>query len=545
MNNLRILLVLIIASIFQLSAQDTIYYDVHQSPIKNAKEALSYQIITREQADHNMASFSTYYMSGKLKAEGYLVVDTFANLVAKKVLAHPLIIDKDGETRWLIDGTYREYFENGKLKKEIDMTAGRLTGRCITYYENGYAKRNDIYDENSEAVQKIYLDKKSAIQPHTSYFKNPVFDWRTNRNYQTFLDRNYPKSLSIEPYPCGKAIVYLYFGDNGVLTDVKVVSSMGQEVKERIKQIFKKFPNAIEPATCDDDKSAYVVMANIVLNRPSNAVKAVSLITDGTVILYDADGFPVTDKRKAVYIDKFTTTPTDSINFTQTTYLASGVKIEEAIINRKSTINMILKNVAYDNIRSNPQKITEGALDPNYRLSLRDEIAQSRVINGPYFKYFANGNKQIEAFYKNNGQNGTEIEYDINGKVIRKDIYEDGYLLVELNDGFVKDSVIYTKVEEMPLFIGGESALYQHVNLNIRYPVIALENGIQGRVIVRFVVREDGFISNVSVLRGIGGGCDEEAVRIVKKMPKWKPGRIKGRPVSVWYTLPIMFALQQ
>lgn len=104
---------------------------------------------------------------------------------------------------------------------------------------------------------------------------------------------------------------------------------------------------------------------------------------------------------------------------------------------------------------------------------------------------------------------------------------------------------IFAVVEQMPEFEGGEKALYAFINANIRYPAIALENGVQGRVIVRFAVNSSGHIEQVSVLRGIGGGCDEEAIRIVKRMPAWKPGKQGGRSVSVWYTLPIMFALAQ
>lgn len=104
---------------------------------------------------------------------------------------------------------------------------------------------------------------------------------------------------------------------------------------------------------------------------------------------------------------------------------------------------------------------------------------------------------------------------------------------------------VFVAVEQMPEFEGGERALMNFINSNIRYPVVALENGIQGRVIVRFAVDKEGAISSVSIIKGIGGGCDEEAVRIVKRMPHWKPGKQGGRAVSVWYTLPIMFTISQ
>jgi protein TonB len=103
----------------------------------------------------------------------------------------------------------------------------------------------------------------------------------------------------------------------------------------------------------------------------------------------------------------------------------------------------------------------------------------------------------------------------------------------------------FVAVEQMPEFEGGERAMNNFVTSNIRYPVIALENGISGRVILRFVVDKNGEISQVTVLRGIGGGCDEEAIRIVKRMPRWKPGKQGGRSVPVWFTLPIAFTIAQ
>ena len=104
---------------------------------------------------------------------------------------------------------------------------------------------------------------------------------------------------------------------------------------------------------------------------------------------------------------------------------------------------------------------------------------------------------------------------------------------------------IYQIVEEIPKFPGGESALMEYVSKNVVYPEEAKEKEIQGRVFIGFVVEKDGSIGEVKVLRGIGGGCDEEAVRVIKGMPKWKPGMQKGKPVRVSYQIPIMFKLGQ
>ncbi len=103
---------------------------------------------------------------------------------------------------------------------------------------------------------------------------------------------------------------------------------------------------------------------------------------------------------------------------------------------------------------------------------------------------------------------------------------------------------IFTIVEQNPEFPDGQAALFKWLGSNIKYPAVARENGIEGTVYVGFVVNTDGSIVDVSVKRGIGGGCNEEAVRVVQQMPRWKPGKQQGRPVRVAYTLPIKFKLE-
>lgn len=104
---------------------------------------------------------------------------------------------------------------------------------------------------------------------------------------------------------------------------------------------------------------------------------------------------------------------------------------------------------------------------------------------------------------------------------------------------------VYSVVEQEPEFPGGMEAMYKYLAENIKYPEQAKADGVQGRVFVRFVIEADGSVNNAQVLRGIGGGCDEEALRVVEAMPMWKPGTQDGKPVRVQYNLPITFKLQE
>ncbi|MBO7200978.1 MAG: energy transducer TonB [Bacteroidales bacterium] len=107
----------------------------------------------------------------------------------------------------------------------------------------------------------------------------------------------------------------------------------------------------------------------------------------------------------------------------------------------------------------------------------------------------------------------------------------------------VVDEEIFLVVENEPEFPGGEDSLYAYIARNIKYPEAAKKEKIEGRVFVTFVIEKDGQVSSAKILRDIGGGCGEEAIRVVKNMPKWKPGTQRGNPVRFQFNLPVSFML--
>lgn len=118
------------------------------------------------------------------------------------------------------------------------------------------------------------------------------------------------------------------------------------------------------------------------------------------------------------------------------------------------------------------------------------------------------------------------------------------YVPVEVVEEDPEENVIFQVVENMPEFPGGTGALMQFLGKNIKYPVVAQENGVQGRVIVQFVVNKDGSIVDPAVVRSVDPYLDKEALRVIRSMPKWKPGMQRGKSVRVKYTVPVTFKLQ-
>ena len=134
-----------------------------------------------------------------------------------------------------------------------------------------------------------------------------------------------------------------------------------------------------------------------------------------------------------------------------------------------------------------------------------------------------------------------EIEVDLDVEVTEETVIED--VVFEEAPEEEEADEIFQFVEDQPAPQGGMAAFYKYVNKNIKYPSQARRMGIEGKVYVTFVVDKDGTITDVKVLKGIGAGCDEEAVRVLRGAPKWKPGKQRGRPVKVRMQLPITFKL--
>lgn len=106
-----------------------------------------------------------------------------------------------------------------------------------------------------------------------------------------------------------------------------------------------------------------------------------------------------------------------------------------------------------------------------------------------------------------------------------------------------KNNMVFDVVEVMPQYPGGQTAMLQYMMKNIKYPKQAMKEGIQGRVTVSFIVEKDGRVTNVRLLRSVQSALDKEAVRVVKSMPKWSPGKHNGKPVRVRFNIPVMFKL--
>jgi protein TonB len=140
--------------------------------------------------------------------------------------------------------------------------------------------------------------------------------------------------------------------------------------------------------------------------------------------------------------------------------------------------------------------------------------------------------------------NDEEIEDELEIEDSEADMDEEIEIQVVEEDEEEDEQQVFVIVEDMPEFPGGDLELQRWINRSVKYPVIAQENGITGRVYVGFVVNKVGQVENVKIMRGVDPSLDKEALRVINKMPKWKPGKQRGKAVKVSYTVPINFQLQ-
>lgn len=183
-----------------------------------------------------------------------------------------------------------------------------------------------------------------------------------------------------------------------------------------------------------------------------------------------------------------------------------------------------------------------------YNKKMKNEFREVEAVleikNGKYTEWYPDGAKKIECVYKENKLNGEFKQYYPHGGTKRVEHWKDG----EWQDGKCYDEngneTDYCAYQQMAEFNGGVTALFRFLGNNVRYPVQAQSKGIEGRVIIQFVVNVDGSLSNIQVVKKANQYLDAEAVRVVNSMPIWKPGLLEGKPVRMKFTLPVNFKLR-
>jgi len=214
-------------------------------------------------------------------------------------------------------------------------------------------------------------------------------------------------------------------------------------------------------------------------------------------------------------------------------YLINGILIEQG---EYSSLSPERKNGSFIAYYDNGVKSSE-------------YVMVNDTIQGEAIDYYPNGSMRLKQNYLNGFKHGDFYEYLENGQLQYIRTFKNGLQIMVL-DGKEKDKLgsnsdeIFTVVEEVPSFPGGEDARIMFLAKHLKYPQFARENNIEGTVYISFVVEIDGSMSHLNIKRDIGGGCGEAAFNVIRMMPKWNPGKQRGKLVRTAFTIPITFRLR-
>jgi len=217
-------------------------------------------------------------------------------------------------------------------------------------------------------------------------------------------------------------------------------------------------------------------------------------------------------------------------------------------IESADTYSIFLREVGFLNRKVERQFSRDGKIRAeNYWLELPNESGNKKTItqlDGQKTEWYANGQIHTRINYNQGKYDGQFDAYWESGQQKRKDTYKEGNLIVGHCYNLNGTEIDYFPYMAMPEYKGGEKAILDYISRKLKYPVEMQRKHIQGKVIVRFVVRKDGSVSGVEVVKGVERELDEEAIRVVSSLPSFTPGMQDGENVSVWYTLPITFKLE-
>lgn len=184
----------------------------------------------------------------------------------------------------------------------------------------------------------------------------------------------------------------------------------------------------------------------------------------------------------------------------------------------------------------------------HYRIISYYDSSGKQVVSkgtGPYTAYYDNGQLKEKGRYEQGLKTGEWIRYDTSGHIDYKETYRQGNLQHGKNYTAKGDSVSYTVAEQEPGFNGGDTALMYYVAKRVHYPLMARYKQVEGKVRVQFLVDKKGKVRNPRVVQGIGSGCDEEALRVIKHLPRWESAKTRGIPVAVNMIIPVNFSLHE
>lgn len=426
-----------------------------------------------------------------------------------------------------------------KVEKIVEKTAEiPITELSILPLKENILKDTSIVEPNkptelSEIVVAGYkpTDTFESEEIFTTVEENPTFPDGIKNMYQ-YIGRNlrYPEAARRANVQ-GKVFVKFIVRKDGSVSDLQILKGIGFGCDEETVRVLGSMPKWNAGKQNGKPVSVYFTMpVNFVLEGEKPNIAKADFPWEKLIVVENGEIKTFTDK-EAIKRETERLKP----------LLQSGSIKEEISVNtieKSMTIRILDKPKTSErgvNIFSQPNvNIVDG--DPLFvidgEVAAKDEMSGIKPEDIVAIDVLRNAS--ATAIYGEKGKNGVVL---IKTKKNLKIEFEIG------KEKSMSDEV-YTTVSEAPSYPNGTKEMYQFIGKNLKYPKEAQRNNIKGKVFIKFVVRKDGSISDMSILQGIGYGCEEEAMRIIEMMPKWNAGKQNGIPVNTYFTMPISFVLE-
>jgi TonB family protein len=393
-------------------------------------------------------------------------------------------------TKKILNGRTLEWDENGLLSLNAAYEKGKLHGRFYTFWKNGKVRRLDLYHYGDVIAGKCFT-REGKDTTYFAYRIMPEFPGG-DKALHHYLRSNihYSDSCKVNGIK-GEVQLSFVVNTDSTISSIAITKSAHPALDAEAIRVVKAMPKW-EPALIDGEITRFTY------NLPIHF----GLKTDTT--FYDYRGYRV------------------------------------STLARAETYRISIRNLLDSN-----RVTVKNYQQPNQLLSIENySDYEDNTFDGRQIYWYSNGQPSKEAEYKEGQLNGHFLTYWINGQIKRNDLYEkDSLLEGKCYDPEGIEVPYYDYIIE-PEFPGGKEALKLFISSNIKYPASCDRDGIQGEVVLTFLIDPNGLITTIVVVGSVHPDLDAEAMRIIKKMPQWSPAFIDGHVTSYEYTLPVIFRLE-
>ncbi len=513
-----------------VSAQDTIYFDKNECEIDNPGKAKTYEIIQRDSVDKKSAVLTEYFRSGKVKSSVSLVNEAFAPSKEFKIAnRNSFILSKDRTTKWLYNGRYKEWYPDGKMKKDIDFRYGYLCGQLFTYWNNGNIKRKEMYN-SGELVKGECFNSNGRAAVYSGFYTPPGLNVKEFASAQSIIAQKvrYPANL-LEQRVAGRMQVITYTNVKGKVYKNVIRKSLHPLLDEQAYKLLLSNNIFESPAQIDGEPSSGFTIFTFVINNPKFTIDLYMKPSGTDTIYYDKYGFIQKTRQNAESMELLNVSGADSSELIQTVFDGNGVIRSKCAINR---------NLSCDRIR---EKYPD--LRVISAMSTKKEFLDSRILHGKSEYMDKEGRLKCRMNYVFNVLDGEQLYYDEKGAVINRVVFDNGSLI---EGSMPVDTTSLAGgngeyIEKMPYFSGGQAALDRYIFTSIFETASQNLEKLNGVLEVRFLIDVTGSVKQVQIVRGLNADLDIKVACLLYGMPKWIPAMHNGYIVPVWLTKPIRF----